>query len=143
MSNLKPQNYDNHRQFTPLYHYVLALIAPVILIASVVHMIIEGFSFASILLTGISLCIMILTVLIRLFAAKLQDRIIRQEETYRHMNLTGKPLDSRLSLKQIIALRFADDEAYPALCVKAAETGMEPDKIKRSIKNWRADHFRV
>ncbi|TMV49677.1 hypothetical protein FE783_14390 [Paenibacillus mesophilus] len=143
MSDLKPQSYANHRKLTPLYHFVLAPIALILLIASIVHMFKEQYSFASLLLVGSSVSVSILFVLVRQFATRLQDRIIVQEENFRHFRLTGKPLDSRLGLRQIIALRFADDESFPALCVKAAETGMEPDKIKQSITHWRADHLRV
>jgi uncharacterized membrane protein len=143
MSRLKQQNYDNHIKYTPLYHFVLALIALIVLIASIVYIIVERFNFSSILLLGVSICIMIIVILLRQFATKLQDRIIRQEEYFRHVNLTGKPLDPKLTLQQIIALRFADDQAFPALCAQAAESGMEPNKIKKSITNWRADHLRI
>jgi len=143
MSELKPQSYDNHKMFVPLYHFVLAPILIVIFIASIIYLFKEQFSYSSLLIFGLSLCMAILFVLIRQFATKLQDRSIVQEEKFRHFQLTGKPLDTRLSLQQIIALRFAGDESFPALCMKAAETSMTPDKIKQSIKHWRADHFRV
>jgi hypothetical protein len=113
------------------------------LIASIVYIVMERFSYLSILLLGVSICLTILVMLVRLYALKLQDRIIRHEENTRHFMLTGEPLDSRLTLKQIIALRFAEDEAFPTLCVKAVETEMQPDAIKKSIPQWRADHHRV
>ncbi|MDF2661976.1 MAG: hypothetical protein K0Q94_4767 [Paenibacillus sp.] len=143
MSNLETQSYVNHRKFVPLYHFVLAPISLIVFIASIVHMLKEQFSYSSLLIFGISLCMAILAVLVRQFATKLQDRSILQEENFRHIHLTGKPLDSRLGLQQIIALRFADDASFPQLCMKAAETGMEPRLIKKSITHWRADHHRV
>ncbi|MEW9698413.1 DUF6526 family protein [Paenibacillus sp. SI8] len=143
MSNLNTQSLDNHKKFVPLYHFVLAPISLIVFIASVVYLLKETFTFSSLLIFGISLCVMVLTVLVRQFATKLQDRSILQEENFRHFRLTGNALDARLSLQQIIALRFADDESFPQLCVKAAETGMTPMNIKKSITRWRADHFRV
>ncbi|MEK3720239.1 DUF6526 family protein [Paenibacillus sp. FSL H8-0034] len=143
MSKPKAQSYDNHKKFVPLFHFVLAPIALILFIASIIHVFKEQFSYASLFDFGIILCVFILAALIRQFATQLQDRTILQEERFRHVQLTGKPLDARLSLKQIIALRFASDESFPQLCVKAAETGMEPDKIKKSITEWRADHHRV
>ncbi|PYI53912.1 DUF6526 family protein [Paenibacillus flagellatus] len=137
------QSYDNYRKFAPLYHFVLAPIALIVILASVVHAIRDAFGFASVLLLGLSLCVALIVALLRQFATKLQDRIIRQEESFRHYVLTGNRLDPRLTLRQIIALRFADDDEFPALCTKAAETGMKPDAIKRSITRWRADHDRV
>jgi hypothetical protein len=79
----------------------------------------------------------------RTFALKAQDRAIRAEENLRHYVLTGKLLDRRLSVGQIVGLRFASDEEFPALAQKAAESGLAQKEIKRSVKNWRADHDRL
>jgi hypothetical protein len=57
--------------------------------------------------------------------------------------LTGKRLDPRLTLKQIVGLRFASDAEFADLARKAAEENMPQDAIKQSVKNWRADHDRV
>jgi len=143
VSGSQEQSYRNHKMFSPLYHFGVMLIAPVVWIASIVYLIKDRFSYASLLLFGLSVCVVLLAVLVRTYALKLQDRIIRQEENFRHLVLAGKPLDARLTMKQVIALRFAEDDAFPALCTKAAETGMSPDEIKKSITRWRADHYRV
>lgn len=143
MSNSKQQSYQNHRRISPIYHYVLAPISIIFLVASIVYMIMEGFTFSSILLLGLSLIVVILTIIVRVSAITLQNRIIRNEENTRCFMLTGKPLDQRLTLQQIIALRFSKDDAFPSLCTKAVESGMEPDAIKRAVIEWRADHLRV
>jgi len=57
--------------------------------------------------------------------------------------MTGKMLDPRLTIGQVIALRFASDEEFVPLARRAAEEGMTPDQIKRAVKNWRADLYRV
>ncbi|WP_314591507.1 DUF6526 family protein [Paenibacillus terrigena] len=143
MSQPNQQTYQNHKKVDPMYHFVLSLIVLIVLIASIVYVIQEAFSYASVLLLGMAIAMVLLTVLLRLYSTKLQDRIIRQEENFRYYHLTGKRLDPRLTVKQITALRFAADEEFPALCSKAAEAGMQPDAIKRAITKWRADHFRV
>ncbi len=79
----------------------------------------------------------------RTFALKAQDRVIRAEENLRHFALTGKLLDHRLSLKQIIGLRFASDAEFVELARKAADEGMSMDDIKKSVKRWRPDHDRM
>jgi len=79
----------------------------------------------------------------RLFALKAQDRAIRAEENFRHFILTGKPLDSKLTIRQIIGLRFASDEEFPELAKSAVEKGMSEDEIKKAVKNWRGDYYRV
>lgn len=143
MGNSKEQSYQNHRRISPIYHYVLAPISFILLVASIVYMIMERFTFSSTMLLGLSLSVGLLTILVRGSAITLQNRIIRNEENTRHFMLTGKSLDQRLTLQQIIALRFSLDEAFPSLCTKAIESGMEPDAIKRAIIEWRADHLRV
>jgi hypothetical protein len=79
----------------------------------------------------------------RVFPLKAQDRAIRAEENLRHFVLTGKLLDPRLEVKQIIALRFAPDDEFAGLARKAADSNMPPADIKRAIKNWKADDYRV
>jgi hypothetical protein len=81
--------------------------------------------------------------MVRTYSLKVQDRAIRAEERLRHFVLTGKPLDSRLRLGQIIALRFASDNEFPALAQKAAEESLTSKQIKKLIQNWRADYYRV
>ena len=81
--------------------------------------------------------------MVRTYALKAQDRAIRAEENLRHFILTGKPFDSRLNIRQIIALRFASDEELPALAKKAAEEKLRSKEIKQQIKDWREDNYRI
>jgi hypothetical protein len=79
----------------------------------------------------------------RMFALKAQDRAVRAEEQLRHFVLTGKLLDPRITVRQIIGLRFASDDEFVALARRAAEQGLTEDAIKREVKNWRADTYRA
>jgi hypothetical protein len=99
--------------------------------------------YSAALIVVLTLCLMAAVLFARVFALKAQDRAIRAEENFRHYLLTGKPLDSRLTVRQIIGLRFASDEEFVALAAKAAEEGTSEDDIKKSVKNWKADHYRV
>ncbi len=139
------QNYKNHRRFVLTYHILtlLAIIALVIgSIRNVIYSSNENLYSAS-LLVLVSLVLLSLYIHSRAFAIKAQDRAIRAEENLRHFILTGKPLDSRLTIKQIIALRFASDEEFPSLAQTAADKGLSNDAIKRQVKKWRADWHRV
>ncbi|MGD0361012.1 MAG: DUF6526 family protein [Bryobacteraceae bacterium] len=80
---------------------------------------------------------------VRVFPLKAQDRAIRAEENLRHFVLTGKLLDPRLVMGQVIALRFAPDEEFVDLARKAADANMPAAEIKRAIKNWKADNYRA
>lgn len=141
------QNYKNHTQFVPLFHYFLAPLLLLSLIAAVVNFVRHiGDRHGRIevsLLLALALGLFLLSFLARTFALKAQDRAIRAEEGLRHYVLTGKLLDPRLQVGQIIALRFASDAEFPALAQKAAESGMSNKEIKQSVKNWRADTYRV
>ena len=78
----------------------------------------------------------------RTFAVTVQNRAIRAEENLRHYILMGKPADARLTMGQVIALRFAPDEEYKELSQRAVNESMKPVDIKKAIKNWKADHHR-
>jgi hypothetical protein len=95
------------------------------------------------LLVVLSAAMILLFIFCRVFPLKAQDRAIRAEENLRHFVMTGKLLDPRLSTTQIVALRFASDAEFAPLARRAADEGMAPDAIKRSIKQWRADTYRV
>lgn len=81
--------------------------------------------------------------LARIYALTLQDRLIRTEEQLRYYMLTNQRIDSRITMKQLIALRFASDEEYVALVEKTVKEDLSPEEIKAAIITWRADHQRV
>ncbi len=144
---MKEQNYSNHRRFVMLYH-VVAFGLIVLLLASSVYYTIDaagkGVSLKpALFILLISLVLMFLFFFSRSFALKAQDRAIRAEENFRHFILTGKQLDNRLTTRQIIGLRFASDEEFVELAKKAADSGISEEDIKKSIKNWKADNYRV
>ena len=79
----------------------------------------------------------------REFAIKAQDRAIRAEENLRYFALTGNLLDPRLTMPQIIALRFAPDLEFIGLVNRAIAENMSNDTIKKAIKDWRPDYHRA
>jgi len=95
------------------------------------------------LIVVLTVCLILAALFARMFALKAQDRAIRAEENLRHFVMTGKLLDPRLTVKQIIGLRFASDEEFVALARRAAEESLAQKDIKRAVKKWRADTDRV
>jgi hypothetical protein len=142
---MNEQNFKNHGRYIPLWHYITPLILIAILGGSIVNLIhAEAHThYSAALILLISLVLFIIYWYARAFALRAQDRAIRSEENFRHFILTGKPLDDRLRMSQIIALRFASDEEFPSLAKKAIEGQLRSKEIKATIKNWRADHNRV
>ena len=140
------QNYSTHRQWVPVYHFILSLIVLATMIGAGINFFKtmggEGFYSATLIFVS-SLSILITFFLFRAFALKAQDRAIRVEENFRHFVLTSKPLDSKLTIRQIIGLRFAADNEFEDLAQKAVTENMSENDIKKAIKNWKPDTYRV
>ncbi|HMD70824.1 MAG TPA: DUF6526 family protein [Bryobacteraceae bacterium] len=144
---MENQNYANHRQVVPAFHYVLFPLLVLTLIGAGVNLY-ESWGdpirfYSASLIVVLTFCVLLLMFLCRMFAVKAQDRAIRAEENLRHFVLTGKLLDARLTIRQIIALRFASDDEFVPLAKEAAEKNLEADVIKKAVKKWRGDTYRV
>jgi hypothetical protein len=144
---MEAQNYANHRQLVPMYHFVLFFLLVLTLIGAGVNLYQSWGDhqrlYSASLILVLTVGVLILFFLSRIFALKAQDRAIRAEENLRHFVLTGKLLDSRLGVLQIVALRFAPDAEFPLLAREAAEKGLAPNEIKKAVKSWRGDSYRV
>ena len=144
---METQNYANHRRLIPLYHFVLFGVIVLTLIGSLVNLYHSLGDhqriYSASLIVVIMFCLLLLFFFCRVFPLKAQDRAIRAEENLRHYVVTGKLLDPRLTIRQIIGLRFAPDEEFVALAQKAATENLSEDAIKKAIKHWRADTYRV
>jgi hypothetical protein len=143
--NRKPQNFSNHARLVPLYHLV-TFAAMLILLAGTVYLLITNKENS--LLLPLLILLLVLTVIsislhCRSFALKAQDRAIRAEENLRYFILTGKRLNQSLNIRQVIALRFADDQEFPELAERAARENLPPKTIKKEIRNWRPDYHRA
>lgn len=142
---MSTQQFSNHTRMHAPFHYVSAPLVIAGLIGSVVNLVTckSENCYSASLLVVVFILLLIIGGLVRTYALKAQDRAIRAEENLRHFILTGKPFDSRLNIRQIIALRFASDEELPALAKKAAEESLRAKAIKQEIKNWREDNYRI
>src|SRR5208283_3357913 len=116
---LPEQNYSNHRQTVPLFHFVLLPVLLLTLIGSAENLYMSWGDherlYSAALIVVLSFCGLMTALFCRVFALKAQDRAIRAEENLRHFALTGKLLDPRISIKQIVALRFAPDDEFADL----------------------------
>jgi len=144
---MQEQSYAKHAKFVPMFHYVLFGIIVLTFIGSLVN-VWQSLGdheriYSASLIAAITVALVLLFFFTRIFSMGVQDRAIRAEENLRHFALTGKLLDPRLSIKQIVGLRFASDAEFADLARKAAEGSMKQDEIKKSVKSWRADYDRV
>lgn len=142
---MNTQNYKNHFRFVPLYHFFTLLGSAILVIGTIVNLVKssdENMYNASLLVFG-AILLMLTAFYARVFALKAQDRAIKIEENFRHYVLTGKPLNTYLTMRQIIGLRFASDEEFPELAKKAVAEKLSEKAIKKSVKNWKGDYYRV
>lgn len=141
------QNFKNHTRYVPLYHFVLLILLLFATIGSSINLFkrsnAEERLSNELVIFVISIILLLCYYLMRSFPLKAQDRAIRAEENLRHYVLAGKLLDNRLTMSQIIALRFASDDEFVELAKDAAEKNMKSNDIKKAIKNWREDNYRV
>lgn len=144
---MEVQHLKNHSRLITLWHFVGFAIMLAIVVGAARELFVVckagGNLYTPVLLLLIGIMLMIGVTYSRVFALKAQDRAIRAEENLRHFVMTGKLFDSRLRIQQIIALRFASDAEFVDLARRAAEENMSQADIKKAIKNWRGDYYRV
>ena len=145
MSERKPQTYANHTRFDPLFHYFLAPVLLITVILSIIHLVRHPNGHSAWLVV-LSFALLVLATKVRLYALRVQDRVIRLEERLRMATLLPEPLRPRigeLTEQQLIGLRFASDVELPALVERALNEKLTQKQIKQAIQNWRPDYFRV
>lgn len=140
------QSFGNHVRYFPLFHFVLFPLLTLNLIYQLVRLYQEP-SVDRAVFTVLSLVFIGMILAARAQSVKVQDRVIRLEETLRYKELLPAELASRaskLSLGQVIALRFAADEELSDLLRRASDNEFAtPKEIKQAVKNWRADYHRA
>ena len=139
---MQAQNFKNHARFVPLFHVLTLGICLAILVLSSI-LFFREMNIETTLYLLIAIVLLLSFYFIRLFPLKAQDRAIRAEENLRYFTLAGKLFDNKVSMSQIIALRFADDSELISLTERALKENMSSKEIKMAIKNWRADHYRA
>jgi Family of unknown function (DUF6526) len=145
MAERSPQTLANHARIDPPFHYFVLPVFAISWILSVVFLV-RHFGFLHFWITIFNTAIIVAVIRSRQYALKVQDRIIRLEERLRLSTLLPeslRPQIAKLSERQFIALRFASDEEVPALVEHTVSASLSPVDIKKSIKNWRPDYWRV
>ena len=139
-------SYKTHRAYDPLYHFFVipVLGINVLLTAYFLYR-------RPVLLNAWALVFAIALVAlcwrVRYFPLRIQDRLIRLEETLRLQRVLPEELRGRIdeiSTRELIALRFSTDEELPEH-VRAIYSGeyRGGEKVKSRIKTWRPDPHRI
>jgi hypothetical protein len=143
-----PQSFKSHTRYDPAFHFVLV---PILLLNFILTVFVTvrhwpDNRFLHIWLAVVAIALLLTAGVARSSALRAQDRVIRLEERLRLAALlpaTDRPRIDELSLRQLIALRFASDAEIPALVHKTLTQGLEPKAIKQNIVTWRPDYDRV
>ena len=140
------QNFKNHAKWVPIFHF---FIGPVLMV-NVVNCIIRAyhnFDYERVFGVIVAIALLMLSFEARLFALKVQDRVIRLEMRLRMRELLPADLQSRIPdfrPGQLVALRFASDAELPTLARKVLDENLTDQRsIKMLIQNWQPDHLRA
>ena len=145
MANQAPQTFSNHVRFDPLFHFFALPVTGITLIVSIVHAVRHpGWEqWWAVIFFAAAVVIALKS---RLYALKVQDRVIRLEERLRLATLLQDPLRSRiseLSEGQLIGLRFAADAECASLAQRALSEKLSRADIKKGVRTWRPDYWRA
>ena len=146
MSKPEPfQDFKHHARFHPPFHFVSSFLLLANLIVVIIHLV-RHFSPWNVWLLVLSIGIWIPFFLIRVYALRVQDRIIRLEERIRLKEIAPaewRPQIEKLTVDQCIGLRFASDNEVVALASAALAENLNRKQIKERVQVWRPDHWRV
>lgn len=145
MAQPSPQTLANHVRLDPPFHYFVLPVLAITWIVSVFFLVRHP-GFLRFWIVIFNTAIIVAVIRSRQYALKVQDRVIRLEERLRLATLLPdslRPQIAKLSERQLIALRFASDQEVPALVERTLSANLAPADIKKSIKNWRPDYWRV
>src|SRR4051794_4118287 len=141
----KPQAFANHARLDPSFHFFVAPVAAASAIVTIVHAV-RAPSWTTAWYVVVAVAALVAVFKIRIYALRVQDRIIRLEERLRMLALLPEPLRPRvdeLQAAQYIGLRFASDAELPALVERALDQKLSRKDIKRAVSNWRPDYSRI
>jgi hypothetical protein len=145
MANASPQSFSHHTRYDPLFHFFILPVFAITLISTIIHLVRRpGLHSAWMVVVVIAAIAAIFK--IRLYALKVQDRVIRLEERLRLASLLDPALRPRIpefTEAQLIALRFASDAELPALAARTLNEKLTAPDIKKAIQHWRPDNWRV
>lgn len=142
----RPQSFENHARYVVGYHLVLFAILTVNL-GWRIWRAAEGFSGENFVQLLLAAGLILLFFYARRFALTVQDRVIRLEMRLRLARVLPPDLAAqaeRLTVGQLVALRFASDAELPALVGRVIADGMtNRTAIKKMVADWQADDLRA
>lgn len=141
------QNLKNHRRYVPLYHFFTLPVLIGNFGVRIYFWIKAEFGLSHFFPILLAAALFLGVLYARLFALRVQDRLIRLEERLRYERVLLEELRWRadeLTMNQFVSLRFASDDELPALMKRVLDEKVTSRKaIKQLIKSWRPDYLRA
>lgn len=142
------QQYSNYTRFDPPWHFFIVPALLINIVVAVVVTVRDWHDHGALCLWWVFMSIVLLLAVgrARMHSIIVQDRLIRLEERLRYMRVLSASQAASaeaLTLRQIIALRFAPDAELPSLIDRTLAEKLSPAQIKQAITNWRPDMLRV
>lgn len=142
---VKTQSFEKHAAWQPMFHFVAS---PITMLAAL-HLTWVAVREPSNRHIGDAVLMIAIAAGIfasRVMALTVQNRVIRLEMRLRLKEILPPALAARireLTVRQLIALRFAGDAEMPALVERTLKGEFaKPNDIKRAITDWQPDHLR-
>jgi len=140
------QNFENHTKIVPVFHYFILPVLGINLVSAMFR-VAHFFSVSTVISLLVAAALVLLALYGRMFALRVQDRVIRLEMQVRLQNLLPPDQRARITeftLGQLVALRFASDAELPGLARKVLDEKVSDRKtIKKMIQNWQPDELRA
>ena len=140
------QSYANHTRWQPPFHFFVLPVMLINFVWAIVDFVKNPGADQGWWIV-VSLALVVLAFLVRINSLRVQDRLIRLEERLRYQQLLPTELAQQcgsLGIGPTIALRFASDEELEGLIREVLGGRLTKSaEIKKAIRNWRGDTFRV
>jgi hypothetical protein len=140
------QTYTTHRRYLPVFHF---FVEPVLILNVVAQLLYfnKDRTLYRAWTAVVAIALAVLVFVARYMVARVQDRVIRLEERTRLESIAPAELRGRINditMRQLVALRFASDEELPGLAARCLSGELESgEQIKKAIKTWRPDNARA
>ncbi len=146
MPSEKSQSFESHARYLPMFHFVASPITLLYFVYATVQAV-KTPDRAHIVGAIWAFGIVAAVFASRVMAITVQNRVIRLEMRLRLKEVLPPGLAARireLTVRQLIALRFAGDAEMPALVERVLKGEFAtPKEIKRAVKDWQPDHLRA
>ncbi len=141
----KAQSAANHAMYDPVTHFVLMPIFTINLGVAIYWAIHDPQHRLGLdlWLVVLAFALILVNTKMRNYSLRVQDRLIQLEERLRVSALVSPAEALRLTMRQLVALRFASDQELPMLVAHTLGESLTSRQIKERIAQWRPDPIRL